>query len=103
MRKATAGADVTCSRASASEFAGAFLVLIALKPKRIAVVQYSAEPRAESLRTSLAAEFESTCLPHVAGDLLARTSSFGQSACVATVAGALASSYATCGCAKEAE
>jgi len=56
----------------------------------------------DAARRFLAAEFQSAGLPHVAGGILAGTSSFGQSVYIAAVAAALASPCADSGCAKEA-
>ncbi|MBH1605148.1 hypothetical protein I5U63_08770 [Stenotrophomonas maltophilia] len=56
----------------------------------------------DAARRFLAAEFENAGLPHVAGDILAGTSPFGQGTYIAAVVAALAAPCATCGCAKEA-
>lgn len=56
----------------------------------------------DAARRFLAAEFESSGLPHVAADILAGTSPFGQGAYIAAVAAALAAPCAACGGQKEA-
>lgn len=56
----------------------------------------------DAARRLLAAEFESSGLPHVAGDILAGTSPFGQGAYIAAVAAALAAPCVVCEGAQEA-
>lgn len=56
----------------------------------------------EVARRFLAGEFESAGLPHIAGTILAGTSSFAQGAYIAAVAAAPAVPCAACGRSQEA-
>lgn len=56
----------------------------------------------EAARRFLAGEFENAGLAHIAGAILAGTSSFAQGAYIAAVAAALAAPCAACGLSQEA-